>query len=84
MRLTQMHEYSFEFEIPDEIITKVSIDTGILIDPLLKLNISYSKESQRYHISEVNDFIVTNNPELRLLDGDVFESSLDMYTDEEI
>lgn len=79
-----MQEYSFDFEIPAEVITKVSIDTGILIDPSLKLNITYSKESHNYHISEVNDFIVTKNSDLRLLDGDVFTNSLDIYSDEEI
>lgn len=79
-----MNEYSFEFEIPSEIITKVSIDTGILLDPTLKLNITYSKETLKYSISEINNKIVTNNSELRLLDGDVFRNSLDIYFNEKI
>lgn len=84
MRLILMIDYSFNFEIPNEIVTKISIDTDILIDPNIKITMTYSPESKKYHISEINDFIVIKNPELRLLDGDVFESSLDIYLDEEI
>lgn len=79
-----MNEYTFQFEIPEEVINKVSIDTGVTLEPILKLNITYSKETQKYHISEVEDRIVTKNSELRLLDGDVFKNSLDIYFDEKI
>lgn len=79
-----MIDHSFEFKIPDEIITKISIDTNILLDPNLKLTITYSEETMNYHFSEINNQIIIKNPELRLLDGDVFESSLDIYSNEEI
>lgn len=79
-----MIDHSFEFKIPDEIITKISIDTNILLDPNLKLTITYSEETMNYHFSEINNQIIIKNPELRLLDRDVFESSLDIYSNEEI
>ena len=79
-----MKDYSFNIEIPKKVLTEISIDTGLDLDPVINLTLTYDDENKSYHFSEINNFIITKNTALRLLDNNVFESSLDLYLDEEI
>lgn len=75
-------EYKFEIEVPQEILSDVLIDTGVRFQETLKINITY--EDGKYIISELDDRIVINNTGIALLEGNIFEGSLDIYPNEEI